>query len=83
MFQYFNSRMTDGDLSILKRGMLAQCDSTGEYFNIGEVEVTARYADCSMFKCPSCGNSHDDRVKWGARDSSVRNGFTMVKSDRV
>lgn len=45
----------------------------------GKVEVIARYADCSVWKCPGCGSSIDDRpIGWGGsaeqinRDGTVR-----------
>lgn len=32
----------------------------------GKVEVVARYADCTIWKCPSCGGQCDDRpISWG------------------
>jgi hypothetical protein len=38
----------------------------GEVYDIGSVEVTARYSDCSMWKAPCCGILTDDRIPgWG------------------
>lgn len=34
-------------------------------YDLGYVEVTARYADCSMWKCPHCGMTVDDRGETG------------------
>ncbi|MFD6565438.1 hypothetical protein [Micromonospora profundi] len=34
-------------------------------YDIGTVEVTARYADCSMWKTPCCGAVVDDRGETG------------------
>jgi hypothetical protein len=32
----------------------------------GRVEVIARYTDCSVWRCPHCGNQVDDRPEgWG------------------
>lgn len=33
-------------------------------FDIGRVKVEARYADCSVFRCPACNVQHDDRPAW-------------------
>lgn len=74
------SKFSNEELEALKRDQLAVCDSTGKYFNIGLVEVVARYADCSVFKCPACNGVHDDRVSFYGRDRNSRNGFTMVRS---
>lgn len=51
------------------------CNGCGEVFDLTMVEVTARYADCSEWKCPGCGRQHDDRQKWGA-EVWVRMGYT-------
>lgn len=37
---------------------------TGVY-DLGKVEVTARYVDCSMWKTPCCGVTVDDRGETG------------------
>lgn len=43
-----------------------QCTRCYAIFDSGPVEVVARYADCTVFKCPSCGASIDDRpIGWG------------------
>lgn len=44
---------------------LARCRSCGGEFDLGMVEVTARYADCDMFKAPCCGIQCDTRMRWG------------------
>lgn len=41
----------------------ARCH-TGVY-DLGKVEVTARYTDCSMWKAPCCGVLVDDRGETG------------------
>lgn len=33
----------------------------GKVYDIGRVEVTARYADCDMWNCPGCGAQSDNR----------------------
>lgn len=43
-----------------------QCTRCRHVFDSGPVEVVARYADCTVFKCPGCGASIDDRpIGWG------------------
>ncbi|GAW50587.1 MULTISPECIES: hypothetical protein [unclassified Nocardioides] len=43
-----------------------KCRWCGSIYDGGAVEVTARYADCSVWKAPCCGNSADDRPQgWG------------------
>lgn len=38
----------------------------GSVYDLGTVTVTARYADCSMWKAPCCGHVADDRSPgWG------------------
>jgi uncharacterized Zn finger protein len=57
--------------------MLARCDTTGGEFSVGPVEVIQRYTDCSVFRCPECGGSHDDRMAWsGPREK--RMGYTVI-----
>lgn len=34
-------------------------------YDLGKVEVTARYADCSVWKTPCCGQVVDDRGETG------------------
>lgn len=33
----------------------------GRVFDIGYVTIVARYADCSVFRCPGCNGLIDDR----------------------
>lgn len=42
-----------------------RCASCGKIYDLGKVEVTARYADCSMWKAPCCGRVADDRGETG------------------
>lgn len=51
-------------------------------YDLGQVEVTARYADCSVWKTPCCGSVVDDRGEtgWTSRADYVRldrNGFEV------
>ena len=45
---------------IMKLNDLVRC-TCGETYKLSEVEVTARYADCSVWKAPCCGRTADDR----------------------
>lgn len=42
-----------------------RCTWCGGIYNLGKVEVTARYVDCSMWKAPCCGRLVDDRGDTG------------------
>lgn len=65
----------------LESGSLAKCDRTGKFFNDRKVEVTSRYADCSMFKCPQCKKEHDDRINFNSRGNrNKRNGYTKIQN---
>jgi hypothetical protein len=37
----------------------------GQVYDLGQVEVTARYADCSVWKAPCCDRTADDRGETG------------------
>jgi hypothetical protein len=39
------------------------CGICGHVHDSGKVEVVARYADCDMWRCPSCHGLQDNR--WG------------------
>ncbi|HEY9415195.1 MAG TPA: hypothetical protein VIQ30_10580 [Pseudonocardia sp.] len=38
---------------------------TRHVYDLGTVQVTARYADCSVWKAPCCGSVVDDRGHTG------------------
>ena len=42
----------------------------GGVYDLGTVTVTARYADCSMWKAPCCGATVDDRGETGWKSFS-------------
>jgi hypothetical protein len=43
-----------------------RCTRCGHVYDLGKVTVTGRYTDCSVWKCPGCGITVDDRpVGWG------------------
>lgn len=37
----------------------------GRIYDLGKVEVTARYTDCSIWNAPCCGRQVDDRGETG------------------
>lgn len=38
-----------------------RCGHCGGVYDLGTVTVTARYADCSVWRSPCCGRTVDDR----------------------
>lgn len=42
-----------------------ECAHCHRVYDLGTVEVTARYTDCSMWKAPCCGRTVDDRGETG------------------
>jgi hypothetical protein len=42
-----------------------RCAHCNGIYNVGDVEVTARYADCSVWSAPCCGRTVDDRGETG------------------
>lgn len=42
----------------------------GCVYDLGTVEVTARYADCSVWRAPCCGRTADDRGETGGKSFS-------------
>jgi hypothetical protein len=56
-------------------GMLfpVRCAHRWGVYDMGAVEVTARYTDCSVWKSPCCGLTVDDRgAGWKVRADFVR-----------
>src|SRR4051794_10385195 len=53
------------------RGMFkpVRCRCGGIY-DLGEVKVTARYLDCSVWNAPCCGRTSDDRGETGWKSFS-------------
>lgn len=41
---------------------MVQCTHCRGTYDVGHVEVVARYSDCSVFKAPCCGRTVDDRA---------------------
>ena len=44
-----------------------RCTYCNRTYDLGAVEVTARYEDCSVWVTPCCGRTVDDRPGWGGR----------------
>lgn len=44
---------------------LVHCAHCRGTYDLGRVEVTARYSDCSVWKAPCCGRVVDDRGHTG------------------
>ena len=43
-----------------------RCTRCSHVYDLGKVEVVQRYADCSVWKCPGCRITVDDRPPgWG------------------
>lgn len=43
-----------------------RCTKCSHVYDLGKVEVIGRYLDCSVWKCPGCRCTVDDRPKgWG------------------
>lgn len=51
----------------------------GQVYDLGKVEVTARYLDCSVWKAPCCKRVADDR---GPGWSSVRHYTELDRNGR-
>ena len=51
----------------------------GRIYDLGKVEVTARYADCSVWKAPCCGRTADDRGETGWK--STKDYYVIDKSN--
>jgi hypothetical protein len=62
-------------------GMMSpvRCTHCGGVYDLGMVEVTARYADCSVWKTPCCGATVDDRGETGWKS---RSDYTRIPKGR-
>lgn len=56
-----------------------QCAHCGRVYDLGTVTVTARYADCSMWKTPCCNVAVDDRGETGW--TSIKHYTVIDKRD--
>lgn len=75
--------MNDNEIDAARKGLMAICRLKNQWFNLGEVEITERYADCTLFKCPACKRIHDDRVQMGSHDPNVRNGYNVIDAEMM
>ena len=57
-----------------------RCTCCGNVYDLGKVEVTARYTDCSVWKAPCCQRVVDDRGETGW---SLRKDYEPIDKDRV
>ena len=58
---------TQRDIEGMSQPVRCRC---GGVYDLGTVTVTARYADCSMWKAPCCGRESDDRGETGWKSFS-------------
>jgi hypothetical protein len=49
-----------------------ECGYCGRVYDVGTVTVTARYADCSVWKSPCCKRTVDDRPPWPGSRPGIR-----------
>lgn len=51
-----------------------RCTHCGGIYDLGTIEVTERYTDCSMWQSPCCSRLVDDRGEtgWKSRNDYVR-----------
>ena len=63
----------------------SQCLRCGLVYDRGHVTVTARYADCDMWKCPGCKATHDSRHQWAdrARPGEHMGYIDLTERDRI
>lgn len=54
-----------------------RCASCRGVYDLGKVEVTARYTNCSVWKAPCCGRVADDRGETGWK--STRDYYPIDK----
>lgn len=53
-----------------------RCMRCNKVHDAGNVEVVARYADCTMWKCPNCNATIDDRpIEWGGSAEPIRRHY--------
>lgn len=57
-----------------------RCSFCRGIYDLGTVEVTARYTDCSMWKTPCCGTVADDRGETGWKPNR---DYIPVKEGRL
>lgn len=58
-------RITFVDPAVAEMFSPVRCAFCRRVYDLGAVEVTGRYADCSVWKTPCCGMTADDRGDTG------------------
>ena len=58
------------DVTVMTAPM--RCKGCGHVHDSAKVTVTARYADCSMWRCPKCNRLLDDRPGVGGAERVER-----------
>jgi hypothetical protein len=68
---WWDQRVADAEFAATE-GMFqpVRCTHCRGIYDLGKVEVTARYTDCSMWKAPCCGRTVDDRGETGWKSRS-------------
>jgi hypothetical protein len=62
-----------------------RCTHCRRSYDLATVEVTARYADCSVWKAPCCGTVVDDRgdTGWKSRKDYIHHdGSPLARAGR-
>lgn len=57
-----------------------RCRFCGKVYDLGKVEIIARYADCTVFKTPCCGKEADDR-SWKGDFMRIETECDVVRCD--
>lgn len=60
-----------------------RCAHCGQIYDLGTVEVTARYVDCSMWKSPCCRRMVDDRGETGWKSTKDYYPLDRRELDRL
>lgn len=60
-----------------------RCTHCGKVYNLATVEITQRYADCSMWISPCCKKLVDDRGETGWKSFSDYTRISPATANRV
>lgn len=61
--QIWNLRILEQQVADMRSPV--RCNRCRGVYDLGKVEVTARYTDCSVWRTPCCGQTVDDRGETG------------------
>lgn len=77
---WFQQRIADAEFA-KTAGMMSpvRCSHCGGIYDLGSVEVAARYTDCSVWKSPCCQRTVDDRGETGWKS---RSDYTQLHGGR-